>query len=483
MSMRSFTRIVPRWMVRENSAAVNFILASAIWAVLGTTMGLILALEFVLPNLFSGVPYLTFSRLRQAHVNAVVFGLVSNGMIGLFYYIIPQLSGRRLWSEFLANVDLLLWNASVGVGVGGILLGYSQGREYAEFVYGVDVGIMVALIILAVIVWVTIAHRVERHLFVSEWYIGAAVILFPIVYFVGNVMWNPPTGAYRGINDVVFNWYYGHNILGMWLTLGVIPFIYYIITKVTDTPVYSHVVGLIGFWTIILFYNGLGGHHLEWAPIAPFVKNLAIAFSIGMIIPVVAVLVNWLFTMRNNWSKAFSNLPLLFILTSAAAYILVSFQGTHQALRLFNFLSHFTQYVPAHAHLGILLFSAVGVIGTVYFVLPRICCCELWSRRWIWVQWSLLIVGFTFFFLGFVIAGMVQGTNWFNAGMQVYPGLVAIRPFMALRAAAGSVLYASFILYFVQVFLTWLHHFPVQEPALPVRVAPPILTSHSVSEE
>jgi cbb3-type cytochrome c oxidase subunit I len=475
--MRSFTRILPRWMTRENSASVNFILATAIWAVLGTTMGLILALEFPLPDLFEGVPYLTFSRLRQAHVNAVIFGFVSNGMIGLFFYLIPQLSGRRLWSEFLGNVDLLIWNGSVAVGVGGILLGFSQGREYSEFIYGVDVGVVVALIILAIDIWVTIAHRVERHLFVSEWYIGATVILFPIVYFVGNVMWNPPTGAYRGINDVVFNWFYGHNVLGMWLTLGVIPFIYYIISKVTDTPVYSHVVGLIGFWTIILFYNGLGGHHLEWAPIAPFVKNLAIAFSIGMIIPVNAVLVNWLFTLRNNWSKVFGSIPLIYIVVSGIAYILVSFQGIHQALRVFNLLSHFTQYVPGHAHLGILFFSAVGVMGTIYYVLPRICHCELWSRRWAWVQWSLLIVGFFFFFFSFVLTGMVQGSVWFEMGIQMVPALPGFRPFLALRPAAGALLYANFLLFFVQVFLTWLHHFPAHEPVMPYMVHKPILTS------
>ncbi len=481
--MRSFTRSVPRWLTQENSASANWILSSAVWVVLGASMGLVLALEFLLPNLFQGVPYLTFSRLRQAHVNTVVFGFVSTGMIGLWFYIVPQLTGRQLWSEFIGNVAMLAWNGAVGVGVGAILLGFSQGREYAEFIYGVDVGIMAVLILNAINVWATIAQRVEPKMFVSLWYIGATVIVFPIVYFVGNVMWNPPTGAFQGINDVVFNWFYGHNILGMWLTLGVVPIIYYIISKVTDTPVYSHVIGLIGFWTILLFYNGLGGHHLEWAPIYPYVKNLAIAFSIGMIIPVAAVLVNWLFTLRGNWGKVFTSIPLALIVISAIAYILVSFQGVHMALRAFNFLEHFGQYVPGHAHLGILFFSGVGVIGGVYYVLPRICHCELYNWRFAWIQLALLVVGFFFFFFSFTLTGLEQGSAWFNVGVQVYPNLVGMRPYMGLRPASGALVLANFILYFVIVFLTWVKHKPMPEPEVPVPLSKPIRTRTSGSEE
>ncbi len=77
----------------------------------------------------------------------------------------------------------------------------------------------------------TIANRVEQKLYVSLWYITGTVIWMPMLYFIGNVMWNPPTGALTGINDTIFNWFYGHNVLGLWFTTGLLPVIYYIVPK------------------------------------------------------------------------------------------------------------------------------------------------------------------------------------------------------------------------------------------------------------
>lgn len=473
VTMRSFARAVPRWMTRENSASINWMLSGAIWLVVGTSMGLILALEFVLPEMLRGVPYLVFSRLRQAHVNTVIFAFLSLSMVGLWFYVVPQLTGRRLWSEFLANVSLLIWNGSLLVGIAGLLLGHTQSREYAELIYGADVGILVALILNAIVIYVTTAHRVQPTLYVSMWYILASAVIFPIIWFVGNVMWNPPTGAVTGVNDVIYNWFLGHNVLGMWVTLGGVALIYYIVPKVTDVPIYSHVVGLIGFWTILLFYNGLGGHHIEWVPVAPFVKNYAIASSIGMLIPTVAVLVNIWFTVRGQWNKVVMNIPLIFVFTGFVAYILVSFQGTHQALRMFNLLSHFTHYVPAHAHLGLLFFAASVFMGAMYYVVPRICRCQLYSRLIAWVQYSLLVVGFFFFFVGFTLTGLEQGTAWYYVGINVYPNLVAMRPFLGLRAAGGALLLANFILFYFNILMTWVQHRPQPRPQIPVNTVPP----------
>ncbi len=467
-------RILPGWMTVQNSAALNWMLAGVVWGVVATSMGLVLALEFVLPDLFSGVPFLVFSRLRQAHVNGALYAFVSTSMVGLWYYIVPQLCGRRLWSEPLGNVSMLAWNGAMLVGVGALLLGYTQSREYAEFIYGVDVAVVASLVLNAVVLWVTAMNRVERHLYISLWYILASAIIFPLVYFIGNVMWNPPTGAVTGVNDVILNWFLGHNILGMWLTLGAVPLIYYIVPKVTDTPIYSHVLGLIGFWTIIFFYNGIGGHHFEWVPVVPWIKNYAIASSIGMLIPTVAVLLNIWLTLRGHWNRVFTSIPLIFVFTGFVAYIAVSFQGTHQALRVFNLLTHFTQYVPGHAHLGVLLFSAVVVMGTMYYVLPRICHCQLYSRLIAWVQFTLLVVGFAAFFTGFVLAGLEQGSAWYDVGINVYTNLNGMRPYLGLRAAGGSVLFSSFVLFYVNILLTWARRRPLERPRPPVSAAVPL---------
>ena len=456
---------------RQNSASLNFMLTAGAWLVVGTLMGLILALQFVFPDLFHGVPWLVFSRLRQAHTNTVMFAFLSGGMMGMWLYIVPRLTGRRLWSERLGNLTMLLWNVAVAVGIIGLLAAMSQSREYAEFIWPVDVAVMVVLALNLVNLYMTIAHRVEPKMYVSLWYISGSLIWMPLLYFIGNVMWNPPTGALTGINDTIFNWFYGHNVLGLWFTTGLLPVIYYVVPKETRTPLYSHFLSFIAFWGIIFFYTGVGCHHLLWAPIPYWLKTVSVAESIGMILPVVAFMMNIFLTMRGNWNRFVTSIPLRFVVTGWAAYILVSYQGSHQALRAVNLITHFTQYVPGHAHLALLFFSASVLMGGVYHALPRILNCRLYSRTLANVQYSVYVVGFVFFFTGFILTGLVQGTNWLHQGLPVWSVLPGLRPYMALRAAGGALVVVSFALFAVNVLATAMQRKPVSRPA-PAAPAP-----------
>ncbi|MHB9032211.1 MAG: cbb3-type cytochrome c oxidase subunit I [Anaerolineae bacterium] len=451
---------------RENSAAVFFIMAASTWLVFGVLMGLTLALELVFPDLGHGVSFLVYSRLRQAHVNTVMFAWLSGGMMGLWLYIIPRLTGRKLWSEVLGNISALLWNVAVVACVIGILMGISQGREYAEMVYVVDVGVMIVLILNCINLYMTIAHRTEPKLYVSVWYIIGTLIWMPALYFIGNIMWNPPTGALTGLDDAIFNWFYGHNVLGLWFTTGLIAVMYYVVPKETHVPIYSHALSLIAFWGIAIFYTGVGAHHLLWAPIPYWLRTIAVAESIGLILPVAAFMANIGFAMRGNWNKALTSIPLRFVLTGWASYILVSYQGTHQALRSINLLTHFTQYVPSHAHLSLLFFAASTVMGGAYFILPRIFNCRLFSRRLANVQYVLYFIGFTAFFMGFLLTGIVQGTNWVHQGLPIWSVLPGMRPFMALRATGGALVVTSFIMFTYNAFATIAYRRPVETPEL-----------------
>lgn len=449
---------------KQNSASANFMLTASAWLMVGVTMGLILALQFVFPDLFKGVPWLVFGRLRQAHTNAVMFGFLSLGMMGFWLYIVPLLTGRRLWSEKLGNICMLLWNVALLAGVVAILNAHTQSREYAELPWSVDVAVMVVLVLNLVNIYMTIAHRVETKLYAALWYISGTLIWMPLLYFIGNVMWNPPTGAMTGINDTIIGWFYGHNVLGLWFTTGLLPVAYFIVPKETRTPLYSHMLSLLAFWGIAFFYTGVGAHHLLWAPIPPWLKTIAIADSIGMLLPVVAFTMNIYLTMRGNWSRFSSSIPLRFALTGWFAYALVSFQGTHEALRAVNLLTHFTQYVPGHAHLGLLFNSGSLVMAGMYYALPRIYRCTIFSRTLANAQFSLYVIGFILFDLGFVLAGVVQGAAWVHQGLPVWSVLPGLRPFLVLRVIGGTLVVASFVLFTVNIFATVVRRRPALLP-------------------
>ena len=462
---------------KKNSASTNFMLSAALWLVIGVLMGLTLALQFVFPDLFRGIPWLVFSRLRQAHTNTVMFAWLSGAMMGVWLYIVPRLTGRQLWSETLGNICVILWNMALLAGIGGILLAHTQSREYAEFVWLIDVGVMVVLILNLFNLYMTIAHRTEPKLYVSLWYISGTLIWMPMLYFIGNVMWNPSTGALTGIDDTIFNWFYGHNVLGLWFTTGLLPVIYYIVPKETNTPLYSHFLSLIAFWGIAFFYTGVGAHHLLWAPVPYWLKTIAIAESIGMILPVVAFMMNILLTMRGNWNRFMTSIPLRFIITGWAAYILVSYQGSHQALRGINLITHFTQYVPGHAHLSLLFFAASVLMGAMYYIIPRIYNAKLYSRVLANVQYSLYVIGFTFFFGGFLLTGLVQGTSWLHQGLPVWSVLPGLRPYMVLRAVGGSLVVISFALFTLNILMTVWQRKPVPQPHYPEPKSPKLVTT------
>jgi cbb3-type cytochrome c oxidase subunit I len=349
--------------------------------------------------------------------------------------------------------------------------GLTQSREYAEMIWVVDIAVMLVLITNAFNILMTIHRRVEPKLYASLWFIIATVVLFPLVYFIGNVMWAPPTGALTGINDATVNWFYGHNVLGLWFTTGLLAVIYYIIPKETGTPLYSLSLSLIAFWGTLFFYTGVGAHHLLWAPIPEWLKTIAVAESIGMVIPVLATMFNIMLTMRGNWSHVRSSIPLLYVLTGWAAYILVSFQGSNEALRGVNELTHFTQYVPGHAMLGLLFFSASCCIAGAYYVLPRALGCSIYSRRLARAQYALYVIGFAAFFLSFVVNGAIQGVDWVHGGIPIWTVLPALRPWGAVRIMGGALVVTSFVMFAYNVIATVVVRRAFELPDLKVRTA------------
>jgi cbb3-type cytochrome c oxidase subunit I len=460
-----------QWLKRDNSAATSFLVSAAVWLVIGTVFGLILTIEFVFPDFARGIPWLVFSRLRQAHVNTVLFAWLSGAMMGCWLYIVPRLTGRKIFSEALGHFSSVAWNVALLFGIAAIMNGQTQSREYAELIWIVDVAVMIVLITNGFNVLTTIHHRVEPKLYVSLWYIIATVVLFPILYFIGNVMWAPPTGSLTGINDTIFNWFYGHNVLGLWFTTGLLAVIYYIVPKETGTPLYSMWLSLIAFWGVLFFYTGVGAHHLLWAPIPYWLKTIAVAESFGMVIPVLAFGFNILLTMRGNWSHVRSSVPLLYALTGWAAYVLVSFQGSNQALRGVNELTHFTQYVPGHAMLALMFFGASTCIAGIYYILPRVFGCMLYSRRLARAQYALYSIGFAAFFVSFLVAGAIQGSDWVHAGLPVWTVLPALRPWGALRIMGGALVVTSFVMFAYNTIATMVVRRPFVLPEVKVRTA------------
>jgi cytochrome c oxidase cbb3-type subunit 1 len=441
----------------EGSASRNFLYSAIFWLTIADFIGLLAAVEMISPDFLAGIPFLTFGRLRAMHTNGVLFMWLSMAQLGAFLYIVPRLCGVKLHSEILGNVTMILWNM---VGIAGYLTlsnGLSQGREYAEFIWPIDVMVMVALLLAGYNIYRTIFDRKEKKLFVSLWYIMGTMIWMPMLYFVGNVMWQPiidpgqtniagyPSGGLTGIIDVTWQWFYGHNVLGYWFTTSGVATVYYLIPVITRAPLYSHLLSLIGFWSIAFFYGLVGQHHILQTPTPGWLKTLAVIGSLGLFIPVFTFLTNIWLTMRGNWGKIYESLPLKFLIVGTIFYFVTCVQGPLQAIQGFNRLIHFTNWIVGHAHLALLGTFSFIMMGAIYYIVPVTLRRRIYSPGLAEAQFWLVTAGFLLMMISLQVGGLVQGAAWLN-GDSVYKVLPMLKPYLVVRAIAGALIVMSGIL-------------------------------------
>jgi cytochrome c oxidase cbb3-type subunit 1/cytochrome c oxidase cbb3-type subunit I/II len=318
----------------------------------------------------------------------------------------------------------------------GIAAGYSQGREYAELPWSVDilVGILFSLVIFNFLM--TVKQRKEPILFVSVWYVCAAVIMTACTYAMGNVIWKPDSGALLGIPDAIILWFYGHNVFGLLLTPLSLALAYYAIPIALRSPLYSHTLSMLGFWSLLVVYTHIGTHHLLQVPVPTWLKVIAIVDSVAMVIPVMVFLINIWFTVKGKLGEIHSNIGTKFIFTGTIFYFFVNIQGSMMSLPQVQRVTHFNNWVVGHAHIGVLGFSGVVALGGLYFILPKITGKPLYSRFLADFQYWLVLIGVTGFGVVLTIAGLIQGNAWLN-GETVYRILPEIHIYNILRASLG----------------------------------------------
>lgn len=439
----------------DRTAKVWFIF-SMIWFPVFTTLGLILAIKFFIPTFLVDTIWLTFGRIRPAHVNGVLFGFVSSGLIGAMYYIVPRLTGNELYKPRIGQFNAVFWNIAILTGILMILNGDTQAREYAELPWVIDVLVMIALILNGLVILGTITKRKEHKLYASLWFYSGIMFWFPIVYFIGNVMWNPPTGALTGLIDAVFNWFYGHNVLGLWFTPFGIALWYYFIPKLTNRALYSTTLSIISFFSLAFFYTGVGGHHILQSPIPEWLKDEAVITSMLMMFSVLAFAANIGMTMRGAWNKLFSNVPLRFIVFGFINYILVSVQGSFQALQSMNVYLHFGQWPVGHAHLSLLGAFGFAAMGAMFWLVPKITGKKIFSEKLMNITWWISFGGFILFFIGMTVAGLVQNAGWFQH-MTIAQVLPMLTPYFVLRAIGGGIVVISAYLFAANIIMTFLY--------------------------
>lgn len=418
----------------------SYLAFATAWLIFGTFIGLYLAIRFIYPD-FGVAQSLSFGRLRPIHTNVVFWGWTSLGMIALALYVIPRTSQRPLFSITLARRALYVINASILIGVIYLFMGYNNGgQEYREFIWPAMLLFALGIISHTLNFYKTITLRGTKEIYISNWYILAAFLWTIVVVVIAYIPWYQ-----NALGETVIQGYYMHMGVGMWFTPLVLGLTYYFLPMLLNKPIYSYSLGVLAFWTQMVFYSLIGAHHFVFAPIPWWLQTIAIVFSVGMVITLTAGTGNFLLTMKGSFRKVARSYSLPFILVGVVFYFLASAQGSLEALREFNQLWHFTNYTVAHSHLTMYGFVVFLIWGGIYALLPRLTGKEP-SHLLIGIHFWFALLGLLIYGFALMIGGTMQGKSWIE-GFPFIHSVELMLPYWIWRAIGGTFMFISHIIF------------------------------------
>ena len=423
--------------------------SSVVWLIAGSALALVAAIKLHTPGFMDNQEWLSFGRVRPAHLNTVAYGWASMSGIGTMLWLMARLSRQPLPWRLGISLGCIAWNVLIAIGTWQILIGNSTSIEWLEFPSWVVYPLGIIFLGAIALTFRMLLTRRVHHLYVSQWYLLGATVWFPILYVAATVLLHSPAAV--GVAKGTANWWYAHNVLGLWLTPIGLAAAYYFIPKVIGRPVHSYYLSLIGFWTLALFYNWAGTHHLIGGPVPAWVVTLGIVGSMMMFVPVIAVAANHHLTLWGSYSKVWSSPTLQFVVFGSIAYTITSVQGSLTALRVVNETTHFTHYTIAHAHLGVYAFYSMVMFGSMYYVIPR-----LMGRSWsssfmIRSHFWLTAIGIVLYFVGLSIGGWIQGVMMNDSDVPFIQIVKEMIPYLWSRTIAGSLMTLGHLVFFLSV--------------------------------
>lgn len=435
-----------------NMEPVKFATVAAMfWGIAGFTIGLIIALQLAFPDLNFDLPWTNFGRLRPLHTSAVIFAFGGNVLIGTSFYVVQRTSRARLAGDLAPWFVILGYNFFIVIAGTGYLLGITQSKEYAEPEWYADLWLTIVWVVYLLVFLATLARRKEPHIYVANWFYLGFILTIAVLH-IGNNLAMPISilspksyGLWSGVQDAMFQWWYGHNAVGFFLTAGFLAIMYYFVPKRAERPIYSYRLSIIHFWALIFLYIWAGPHHLHYTALPDWAQTLGMTFSIMLWMPSWGGMINGLMTLSGAWDKLRTDPVLRMMVVSLAFYGMSTFEGPLMSIKAVNSLSHYTDWTIGHVHSGALGWVAYISFGAIYCLVPW-----LWNRKELYslklVSWHFWIstLGIVLYISAMWVSGIMQGLMWrayTSLGFLEYSFIetvAAMKPYYVIRAMGGG---------------------------------------------
>jgi len=452
----------------------QFAIMTIIWGIVGMAVGVFIAAQLAWPALNFDIPWLTFSRLRPLHTNAVIFAFGGSALIGTSYYVVQRTCHARLVSDALAAFTFWGWQVVIVAAAITLPLGYTQSREYAELEWPIDLLITAVWVSYAVVFFGTIARRRVRHIYVANWFYGGFILTIAMLHVVNNlvlpVSFLKSYSLFAGVQDAMVQWWYGHNAVGFFLTAGFLGMMYYFVPKQAERPVYSYRLSVVHFWALVFTYIWAGPHHLHYTALPDWAASLGMIMSLILLAPSWGGMINGIMTLSGAWEKLRTDPVLRFLIVSVSFYGMSTFEGPMMSIKTVNALSHYTDWTIGHVHSGALGWVALISLGSMYYLIPRLFGRELYSLRLVEVHFWVSTIGIVLYITSMWVSGIMQGLMWRAVnpdGTLTYSfveSVQAMHPYYIIRFAGGVFFLAGMLVMTYNLYRTIAGARPVQAP-------------------
>jgi len=426
----------------------QFAIMTIVWGIVGMLVGVFIAAQLAWPVLNFDTPWLTFSRLRPLHTNAVIFAFGGCALFATSYYAVQRTCHTRLFSDGLAAFTFWGWQLIILLAAISLPLGITTSKEYAELEWPIDVLITLVWVSYAIVFFGTIAKRKVQHIYVANWFYGAMILTIAILHLFNSaaipVSLFKSYSVYAGVQDAMVQWWYGHNAVGFFLTAGFLGMMYYFVPKQAGRPVYSYRLSVVHFWALIFTYIWAGPHHLHYTALPDWAQSLGMVMSLILLAPSWGGMINGIMTLSGAWEKLRTDPVLRLLIVSISFYGMSTFEGPMMSIKTVNALSHYTDWTIGHVHSGALGWVALVSMGSLYYLIPRLFNRELYSLKLVEVHFWTSTIGIVLYIASMWVAGIMQGLMWraTNAdGTLTYSfieSVQAMHPYFIVRFLGGA---------------------------------------------
>ncbi len=448
----------------DNRIVKAFGYATVVFGIVGMIAGLWAAIQIYYPAASLNIAPTTFGRLRPLHTNAIIFAFVGNASFAGIYYSLQRLCKARMFSDRLSWIHFWGWQAIIVGAAITLPLGLTNGAEYAELIWPIDIAIALIWVIFGINMFGTILKRREKHLYVAIWFYIATWITVALLHIVRSIeLPYSATGSYSwfaGVQDALVQWWYGHNAVAFFLTTPVLGLMYYFLPKAANRPVYSYRLSIIHFWALIFIYIWAGPHHLLYTALPDWAQSLGVVFSVMLIAPSWGGMLNGLFTLRGAWDKVREDPVLKFMVVAITCYGMSTFEGPMLSLKSVNAISHFTDWTIAHVHIGGLGWNGFLAFAILYYMIPKMWGTDLYSKKLATNHFWLGTIGIILYAVPMYWAGFEQASMWkqFTAEgqlkFQFLETVNNIKPMYITRSIGGALYLAGAIMMVYNLYKT-----------------------------